>query len=55
MIGQFEEKMKTSIKFWMIWMKTKKFQENMKMFGKVLKKKLKRLMVTKKIEYGKDF
>ena len=31
-------------------MKTKKFQKNMKKFGKV-EKKLKRLMVAKKIEY----
>ena len=35
-------------------MKTKKFKKNMKKFGKMLKKKLKRLMVEKKIEYGKD-
>ena len=25
MIGHFEEKMKISIQFWMMWMKTKKF------------------------------
>ena len=31
-----------------MWMKIKKFQRNMKKFGKVLKKKLKRLMVAKK-------
>ena len=34
-------------------MKTKKFQKSMKKFGKVLKKKLKRLMVTKKLNMGK--
>ena len=33
-------------------MKTKKFQRNMKKFGKVLKKKLKRLMVAKKLNMG---
>ena len=36
-------------------MKTKKFQRNMKKFGMELKTKLKRLMVVKKTEYGKDF
>ena len=45
MIGHFEKKMKISIQFQMTWMKIKKFQRNMKKFGKVLKKKLKRLMV----------
>ena len=55
MIGHFEEKMKISIQFWMMWMKTKKFQKNMKKFGKVLKKKLKRLMVAKKLNMGKIF
>ena len=55
MIGHFEEKMKTSIQFWMMQMKTKKFQRNMKKFGKVLKKKLKRLMITKKLNMGKIF
>ena len=39
----------------MVWMKTKKFQKNTKKFGKVSRKKLKRLMVAKKIEYGKYF
>ena len=36
-------------------MKIKKFKKNIMKFGKVLKKKLKRLMVGKKIEYGKYF
>ena len=36
-------------------MKTKKFQYNMKKFGKVLKKKLEQLMLAKKAEYRKDF
>ena len=35
--------------------KKKKFQRNMKKFGKVFKKKLTRLIVAKKIEYEKDF
>ena len=39
----------------MMWMKTKKFQRNMKKFGKVLKKKLERLMVVKKLNMGKIF
>ena len=55
MIGHFKKKMKISIQFQMKQMKTKKFQKNMKKFGRVLKKKLKLLMVAKKIEYGKDF
>ena len=62
MIGHFEEKneknkikKKKNIWCWMIWMKTKKFQRNMKKFGKVLKKKLKRLMVVKKLNMGKIF
>ena len=33
-------------------MKTKKFKKKMKKFGKVLKKKLKRLMVAKKLNMG---
>ena len=37
-------------------MKTKKFQENMKKFGRVLKKKkMKKLMVVKKLNMGKIF
>ena len=55
MIGHFEEKMKISIQFWMMWMKTKKFQRNMKKFGMELKKKLKRLMVVKKSNMGNIF
>ena len=39
----------------MMWMKTKKLQENMKKFGKVFKKKLKRLMLAKKLNMGKIF
>ena len=34
-------------------MKTKKFQRNMKKFGKVLKMKLEQLMVAKKLNMGK--
>ena len=37
----------------MMWMKIKKFQKNMKKFGKVLKRKLKRLMVAKKLNIGR--
>ena len=39
----------------MMQIKTKNFQENMKKFGKVLKKKFKQLMLAKKIEYEKDY
>ena len=35
-------------------MKTKKFQRNMKKFGKVLKKEIETINGGKKIEYGKD-
>ena len=38
-----------------MWMKTKKFQKNIKKFGKALNKKLKRLMVVKKLNVGKIF
>ena len=55
MTGHYEEKMKINIQFWMMQIKTKKFQRNMKKFGKVLKKKLKRLMVVKKLNMGKIF
>ena len=56
MVGHFEKKkMKISIQFQMMWMKTKNFQKNMKKFGKVLKKKLKRLMVAKKLNMEKIF
>ena len=34
MIGHFEEKMKLSIQFWMIYMKTKKFQKIKKGLGR---------------------
>ena len=53
MIGRFEEKNENSIQFWMMWMKTKKFERNMKKSGRVLKKKLKPLMVAKKLNMGK--
>ena len=55
MIGHFEEKIKISIQFWMMWMKIKKFQKNMKKFGKVLKKQLKQLMVAKELNMRKIF
>ena len=55
MIGHFEEKNGNKYLVQMMWMKTKKFQRNMKKFGKVLKKKLKRLMVAKKLNMGKIF
>ena len=38
-----------------MWMKIKKFQRNMKKFGKVLKKKLKQLMVAKELNMEKIF
>ena len=37
----------------MMWMKIKKFQRDMKKFGKVLKKILKRSMVAKELNMGK--
>ena len=52
MIGHFGDK---SGNKQMMWMKIKKFQINTKKFGKVLKKKLKRLMVAKKLNMGKIF
>ena len=53
-IRYFEKKkMETDIQFWMMQMKTKNFQRNMKKFGKVLKKKLKQLMVVKKLNMEK--
>ena len=52
MIGHFEEKNENSIKLWMMWMKTKTF-ENMKKYGKVLKKKWKPLMVAKNLNMRK--
>ena len=39
----------------MMWMKIKKFERNMKKFGKVLEKKLKRLMVANELSMGKTF
>ena len=39
----------------MMWMKIKKFQRNMKKFGKVLKNKFKGLMVAKKLIIEKIF
>ena len=48
-----KKKMETDIQFWMMQMKTKNFQRNMKKFGKVLKKKLKQLMVVKKLNMEK--
>ena len=45
MIGHFEEKNGNKQ---MMQMKTKKFQKNIKKFGRVLKKKLKPLMMAKK-------
>ena len=47
MIGQFEVKNENKYLVWMMWRKIKKFQRNMKNFGKVLKRILKRLMVAK--------
>ena len=52
-IGHFEENSGNKYLVWMMWMKTKKFKKNMKKFGKVLKKKLKRLMVARKLNMGK--
>ena len=53
MIGHFEEKNENKYLVLDMWMKTKKFQKNMKKFGKVLKKKLKQLMMAKKLNMGK--
>ena len=55
MIGHFEEKMKIDIQFQMMQMKKMKFEKNMEKFGKMLKKKLKRLMVAKKLNMEKIF
>ena len=52
MIGHFEEKNENKYLFWMMWLKTKKFQKNMKKF-EVLKKKLKQIMVAKKLNMEK--
>ena len=53
MIGHFEEKMKISIQFQIMQIKTKKFQRNLKKFGTELKKILKQLMVAKELNTGK--
>ena len=53
MIGQSEEKNENKYLVLDMWMKTKKFQKNMKKFGKVLKKELKQLMMAKKLNMGK--
>ena len=53
MTGHFEEKMEISNYFQMMWIEIKKFQRDMKKFGKVLKKILKRLMATKELNMGK--
>ena len=56
MIGHFEKKNESKyFQFQMMWMKRKKFQGNMKKFGKVLKKILKQLMVAKELNMGKIF
>ena len=55
MIGHFEEKSEEKYLVLMMWMKIKKFQRNMKKFGKVLKKKLKRLMEAKELNTRKIF
>ena len=39
----------------MMWMKIKKFQRNIKKFGKELKKEIETINGGEKIEYGKDF
>ena len=38
-----------------MWMKIKKFQRNIKKFGKELKKEIETINGGEKIEYGKDF
>ena len=55
MIGHFEEKNGNKYLVLDNVDETKKFQRNMKKFGKVLKKKLKRLMVAKKLNMEKIF
>ena len=53
-IGRFEEK--SGNKYLVLGdVKIKEFQRNMKKFGKMLKRKLKRLMVTKKLNMEKIF
>ena len=53
MIGHFEEKSGNEYLVVDDVNENKKVSKNMKKFGKVLKKKLKRLMVTKKLNMGK--
>ena len=53
MIGHFEEK--SGNKYLVLNDVDETFQKNIKKFGKVLKKKLKRLMVAKKLNMGKIF
>ena len=48
-----EEKIKTDIQFQMMWMKTKKFQKNMKKFLEGVKTEIETIHGGKKIEYGK--
>ena len=55
MIGHFEEKSGNKYLVSDDWIKSKKFQRNMKNFGMVLKKKLKWLMVAKELNAGKIF
>ena len=52
MIGHFEKKLGISIQFQMMWVKIKKFQRNMKKFGKVLKKEIETINGGEKFEYG---
>ena len=53
MIGHFEEKNENKYLVLDDVEENKKFQRNMKKFGKVLKKELKRLMVAKKLNMEK--
>ena len=55
MIGHFEEKSGNKYLAVDDVNGNKKVSKNMKKFGKVLKKKLKRLMVAKKLNMGKIF
>ena len=55
MIGHFEEKSGNKYLAVDDVNGNKKVSKNMKKFGKVLKKKLKRLMVVKKLNMGKIF
>ena len=54
MIGHFEEKMKKNIQFWMMQMKTKKFQKKYKEVWESVKKEIETIIGNKKVEYGKD-